>query len=142
MAGHGEHMHHDQQETRTSATQAVGDHAQHSVEHDMTAQDVSVHDMSSHNMNMDHGIHQMDHDKLAEPETNPEHTMPPHKNRTPFSISVALSVCHCGAGCVLGDIIGEWIVYATNVQIKGRSLWPEMLLGSKTLLPEKSALDA
>ena len=27
--------------------------------------------------------------------------------------SVAKGVCHCGAGCTLGDIVGEWIVYVT-----------------------------
>jgi hypothetical protein len=47
----------------------------------------------------------------------------------PFSVSVLIGVTHCGAGCVLGDIIGEWIVYGTNVMINGRSLWPEMLIG-------------
>ena len=26
---------------------------------------------------------------------------------------VSLSDSHCGAGCVLGDIAGEWIVWAT-----------------------------
>ena len=27
--------------------------------------------------------------------------------------STALGVCHCGAGCTLGDLVGEWIVYLT-----------------------------
>jgi hypothetical protein len=84
--------------------------------------------------NIDHGMHQMQHHQMepSEPEENTSHNMSDHKSKTPFYISVALSVCHCGAGCVLGDIVGEWIVYATGVQINGRSLWPEMLIGSKT----------
>jgi len=37
-------------------------------------------------------------------------------------------VCHCGAGCVLGDVVGEWIVYATGVTIDARAIWPEWLI--------------
>jgi len=48
---------------------------------------------------------------------------------TPFYVSVLVGVTHCGAGCVLGDIVGEWIIYGTNVMINGRTLWPEMLIG-------------
>jgi len=52
----------------------------------------------------------------------------PH-HLTTFYVSVLIGVTHCGAGCVLGDIVGEWIVYGTNVAINDRSLWPEMLIG-------------
>lgn len=44
--------------------------------------------------------------------------------------TVTVAVCHCGAGCVIGDIIGEWIVYGAGVTINGRSLWPEYLIGN------------
>lgn len=44
--------------------------------------------------------------------------------------TVTIAVCHCGAGCVIGDIIGEWIVYGAGVTINGRSLWPEYLIGN------------
>jgi hypothetical protein len=57
-----------------------------------------------------------------------------HSKSTPFYVSVLIGVTHCGAGCVLGDIVGEWIVYGTNVTINGRSLWPEMLIGIRTIL--------
>jgi hypothetical protein len=53
-----------------------------------------------------------------------------HSKSTPFYVSILIGVTHCGAGCVLGDIVGEWIVYGTNVSINGRSLWPEMLIGT------------
>ena len=52
------------------------------------------------------------------------------QSSTPFYVSVLIGVTHCGAGCVLGDIIGEWIVYGTNVMINGKNLWPEMLIGT------------
>ena len=46
----------------------------------------------------------------------------------PLFATLTVAVCHCGAGCVLGDIVGEWIVYGTNATISGRSLWPEYLI--------------
>lgn len=38
---------------------------------------------------------------------------------------VALSVTHCGAGCVLGDIIAEFVIFAVGVTIAGRALFAE-----------------
>ncbi len=40
-------------------------------------------------------------------------------------VSTAISVSHCGAGCTLGDVIGEWLIFAIGVQIAGAALWPE-----------------
>lgn len=48
----------------------------------------------------------------------------------PMFATVTVAVCHCGAGCVLGDIIGEWIVYGANATINGRTLWVEYLIGA------------
>ena len=36
--------------------------------------------------------------------------------------SISKGVSHCGAGCTLGDITGEWIVYATSLTIGGFAL--------------------
>ena len=44
--------------------------------------------------------------------------------------TVTVGVCHCGAGCLLGDIVGEWLVYGTGAQIRGRMLWAEFLIGT------------
>jgi Domain of unknown function (DUF4396) len=41
---------------------------------------------------------------------------------------IANAVSHCGAGCTLGDIGGEWIVWATGWSIAGVTVWPELLL--------------
>ncbi|KAK3115343.1 hypothetical protein LTR53_005428 [Teratosphaeriaceae sp. CCFEE 6253] len=46
----------------------------------------------------------------------------------PMFATVTVAVCHCGAGCVLGDIIGGWIVYGANATINGRTLWVEYLI--------------
>lgn len=47
----------------------------------------------------------------------------------PMFATVTVAVCHCGAGCVIGDIIGEWLVFGTNAMINGRTLWPAYLIG-------------
>jgi len=41
--------------------------------------------------------------------------------------STALGVSHCGAGCTLGDIIAEWLVFAIGLTIAGKPLFPEMI---------------
>jgi hypothetical protein len=42
---------------------------------------------------------------------------------------VANADSHCGAGCTLGDITGEWIVYALGPwMIAGATVWPEIIL--------------
>ena len=47
----------------------------------------------------------------------------------PMFATVTVAVCHCGAGCLLGDIVGEWFVYWTNAHISGRMMWTEFLIG-------------
>lgn len=51
-----------------------------------------------------------------------------HAKPTPYWVTVFSGVTHCGAGCVLGDIVGEWLVYGTGVTIRGKSIWPELLI--------------
>jgi hypothetical protein len=48
--------------------------------------------------------------------------------------TVTVAVCHCGAGCLLGDIVGEWLVYGTDAKINGHHLWVEFLVGMLHLL--------
>jgi hypothetical protein len=45
----------------------------------------------------------------------------------PFSVSVGISDTHCGAGCALGDVIGEWVLFAVGATIAGVALWPEYI---------------
>jgi hypothetical protein len=35
------------------------------------------------------------------------------------NVSVAIGVSHCGAGCTLGDLIGEWVVFAVSWRLLG-----------------------
>ena len=54
----------------------------------------------------------------------------------PMFPTVTIAVCHCGAGCLLGDIVGEWLVFGTNATLGSLSIGPEFLIGtvpSKTL---------
>ncbi len=44
-----------------------------------------------------------------------------------FWTKVAVGVSHCGAGCTLGDIVAEWVVFALAVQIAGMALFPEYI---------------
>jgi hypothetical protein len=47
----------------------------------------------------------------------------------PMFATITVAVCHCGAGCLLGDIVGEWLVYGAGISINGRDLWAEYLIG-------------
>ena len=40
----------------------------------------------------------------------------------PFWAGTAVSATHCGAGCVLGDLIAEWVVFAAGLQLLGFAL--------------------
>lgn len=46
----------------------------------------------------------------------------------PMFASVTIATCHCGAGCVLGDIIGEWLVYRSNATIGGSMLYAAFIV--------------
>lgn len=41
----------------------------------------------------------------------------------PTLVEAAVSATHCGAGCVLGDILSEFAVYASGAMILGSMLW-------------------
>lgn len=47
---------------------------------------------------------------------------PPDKPRW---VTVAVGVGHCGAGCTLGDILAEILVFTVGIEWFGRALWPE-----------------
>jgi Domain of unknown function (DUF4396) len=42
--------------------------------------------------------------------------------RKPFWAGAAVSATHCGAGCVLGDLIAEWVVFAAGLTLAGLAL--------------------
>jgi len=40
---------------------------------------------------------------------------------------MATEVSHCGSGCVLGDVISEFVIFALALTIAGTALWAEYL---------------
>lgn len=40
----------------------------------------------------------------------------------PFWASVAVGATHCGAGCTLGDLVAEWVVFAAGLRLAGFAL--------------------
>ena len=48
--------------------------------------------------------------------------------RRPYWQSVALSALHCGAGCTLADIIGEWFTNYVPVTVAGSQLFGNWVL--------------
>ncbi|MFG2260949.1 DUF4396 domain-containing protein [Streptomyces mirabilis] len=52
----------------------------------------------------------------------------PILRRQPRWIGSATAVSHCGAGCVLGDIGGEWLVRASGMNLAGKPIHADFLL--------------
>ncbi len=48
-----------------------------------------------------------------------------HAAPSPRWQGLFISATHCGAGCTLGDIVGEWLVFLTGVSIGATVLWTE-----------------
>ena len=61
----------------------------------------------------------------ANPTSHSCHAQTPSR---PLYATVLAGVSHCGAGCVLGDLVGEMIIYGTGARIAGEMLWPTLLL--------------
>lgn len=76
----------------------------------------------------DHHDHHTDVAQIDETNAHSHHH---HGGDRPMFATVTIGVCHCGAGCVLGDIVGEWILYGTNAAIgtPPRLLWIEYPVG-------------
>lgn len=49
---------------------------------------------------------------------------PPAK---PGWATTSVGVSHCGAGCTLGDIIAETVIFLLGITIAGRALWAEFV---------------
>lgn len=50
-----------------------------------------------------------------------------HPPEKPGWATVAVGVSHCGAGCTLGDIIAETLVFVLGLSFAGTSLWSEYI---------------
>ena len=54
----------------------------------------------------------------------PGHALGPAKPRW---VTMAIEVSHCGAGCALGDLIAEWLIFALALTVAERTLFAEYL---------------
>jgi len=57
------------------------------------------------------------------------HQDPPSKRETPFPIMVAKGASHCGSGCMIGDVLAEWLAFL----VPGIAV----LFGWHSLFPDK-----
>lgn len=60
----------------------------------------------------------------AERQQPAERQPPPDRARPPW-VSMAIEVSHCGAGCTLGDVLSEYLVFALALTIAGSTLAAE-----------------
>lgn len=138
MGNHGDHHHMNQ-----GAGEAHMDHSQHAG-HTMSEMNHMHHDMEAANRpgETHMGIHE---DQKTEESHEMSHTNHATMNHggmkhgamhdmhmpsadQPMFATVTIAVCHCGAGCLLGDIVGEWLVFGTNATLGSLSIGPEFLI--------------
>jgi hypothetical protein len=50
-----------------------------------------------------------------------------NQDRKPFWQSALIGDAHSGAGCTVGDFVGEWLVYLAGLTIAGSVLWANYL---------------
>jgi hypothetical protein len=64
--------------------------------------------------------------EAAQSEGRPDAPSPVAPPR-PTWVTLAIEVSHCGSGCTLGDVIGEWAVYALALTVADRALFAEYI---------------
>ena len=62
------------------------------------------------------------------PRMSMQHMSMQREEELPGWRGIAVTATHCGAGCALGDVIGEWIVFAAAISIAGHALWAEYVI--------------
>lgn len=54
--------------------------------------------------------------------------MPAWQEKSPSREQVAVATTHCGAGCTLGDIVGEWWIFGAGLVLAGGELGTRLFL--------------
>ncbi|MCJ1286770.1 hypothetical protein MMC26_006116 [Xylographa opegraphella] len=85
---------------------------------------------AAHNMGSMHDSDTMTevHDSGNQCNMHNMHAMHSHSPGRPTWATVLIGVFHCGSGCVLGDLVGEWLVYGTGASINGAGIWASLLI--------------
>jgi len=73
----------------------------------------SKNDEEEHNILNDKQTQHSNH--ASENDTSDMHMH--HDSSRPIWVTVIVGVSHCGAGCVLGDLVGEWLVWGIGLRI-------------------------
>jgi Domain of unknown function (DUF4396) len=102
-----EHMHHSD----PAAAEAQAEPVSHNIPHEGHEGREGHEGHQKHEMTM-HDIHM--HDMGGPPR--------------PFWATVLIGISHCGTGCVLGDLVGEWLIFGTGSTINGADTWPCLLV--------------
>lgn len=141
------HMNHEKMTTdgpeeASNPEQATGhnmEHDGHNMEHEGHNMEHDGHNVEQDSHNMEHQGHNMTHNgqNMADDghEGHQKHEMSMHDIHMhdmggpprPLWATVLIGVSHCGAGCVLGDLVGEWVIFGTGATINGADIWPCLL---------------
>lgn len=101
----------------------------------MESQGERVSDHQQHHDDQHYQHTGLEHDRRGEHHDMSSHAHMHHgSGDRPMFATITVAVCHCGAGCLLGDIVGEWLVYGAGISINGRDLWAEYLIGTHLFL--------
>jgi hypothetical protein len=57
----------------------------------------------------------------------PSNAAHPLAAERPRWVTIAIEVSHCGSGCVLGDVIAEWTIFALALTVAGHALFAEYI---------------
>jgi hypothetical protein len=74
-----------------------------------------------------HGVGHSDEDMAGERVAGRTGGPPSGKRGKPGWAVMATEVSHCGSGCVLGDVISEFVIFALALTIAGTTLWAEYI---------------
>lgn len=55
-------------------------------------------------------------------------TVNAHSEKKPFWQSVFVGSTHCGAGCVIGDVLAEWMVFLSGITVAGSVLYASFVV--------------
>lgn len=120
---HGGHMEHSQHHV-DGDVESQGHANMAPQHHHMAGMDMPSKPQNQHQTGASHAGHDMHRMNSM----NMVHAMHGPSPDRPMWATVAIGVSHCGGGCVLGDLVGEWLVYGTGAMINGHDVWPCLLI--------------
>jgi hypothetical protein len=128
-----EHAQHDIEKDANDHTDHHNDHTGHDTAHNVSHGDHQDNVHADHNPmitdSANHGAsHDVHKDHMHDMHNMSGHHMHDMGGDRPFWATVFIGVSHCGAGCVLGDLVGEWLIYGTGAMIRGHDIWPALLV--------------